>query len=177
MPELQKPPGVLCKNCKPGAGCTIYDKRPQLCREWYCGWRLLPFGEEWRPDRCQILVMMLTETMLKGLKYAVQINLIGSHDRISWQPLVSQIATFISNNVPVFLAVPGKAGHVFAQTYLNTFQPLREAIAIANFEMTVSALAQALQSCIDHPKPKYEFLPHVPTGALEPHPRGAAAAV
>jgi hypothetical protein len=36
--ELDKPPGPLCKHCKPGKGCKIYLKRPEVCRDFECEW-------------------------------------------------------------------------------------------------------------------------------------------
>lgn len=37
--EMDKPPGVACdKLCD--AGCSIYDQRPKVCREFYCLWRM-----------------------------------------------------------------------------------------------------------------------------------------
>jgi hypothetical protein len=61
-PELKKLPGVLCSHCVSGQGCAIYDSRPPVCRTWFCGWRTTDkLGEEWRPDRCGILVTVTTK--------------------------------------------------------------------------------------------------------------------
>jgi uncharacterized protein len=36
-PEIAKPANTWCKHCaKPG--CGIYDRRPQLCRDFQCEW-------------------------------------------------------------------------------------------------------------------------------------------
>lgn len=44
--EFDKPPGVACnKLCEDG--CSIYARRPRLCREFYCLWRMT---EAWLPD-------------------------------------------------------------------------------------------------------------------------------
>ena len=49
--ELDKPEGVWCRHCAPGrGGCTIYETRPPVCRNWNCNWILEPaLGPEWRP--------------------------------------------------------------------------------------------------------------------------------
>ena len=54
-PEMQKEAGAPCRHC--AAGCAIYDTRPTLCRDFYCGWRHLPIlDESWRPDKSGVFV-------------------------------------------------------------------------------------------------------------------------
>jgi hypothetical protein len=36
--ELEKDAGTLCKNCSVGGGCKIYNKRPEVCRDFECEW-------------------------------------------------------------------------------------------------------------------------------------------
>ena len=39
------------------AGCAIYATRPEACREYFCGWRALPFvGEHWFPPQSGMMV-------------------------------------------------------------------------------------------------------------------------
>jgi len=38
IPELEKPAGLLCGNCRLAAGCSIYANRPQVCRDFECEW-------------------------------------------------------------------------------------------------------------------------------------------
>jgi hypothetical protein len=49
--ELDKPSGVWCRHCAPGrGGCTIYETRPPVCRNWFCAWILdARLGSEWYP--------------------------------------------------------------------------------------------------------------------------------
>lgn len=55
VPELLKPAGVLCEHCT-GGGCSIYETRPQVCREWYCLWRRLgQMPDVLRPDRLGVV--------------------------------------------------------------------------------------------------------------------------
>jgi hypothetical protein len=60
-PELQKPGGVTCGNCRENAGCTIYATRPKVCRTWFCCWRIMAeFDDSWRPDKSNILITLET---------------------------------------------------------------------------------------------------------------------
>jgi hypothetical protein len=49
--ELDKPAGVWCRHCAPGrGGCTIYETRPNICRNWACSWIVdSRLGPEWYP--------------------------------------------------------------------------------------------------------------------------------
>jgi hypothetical protein len=51
VPDLDKEQGVWCKHCAPGAGgCTVYETRPPVCRDYACMWLTMPqIGDEWRP--------------------------------------------------------------------------------------------------------------------------------
>jgi len=58
--EVGKQPAQWCPHCKPGrGGCSIYADRPQVCRNWACGWLVnSDFGDEWFPQKCGIVVDM-----------------------------------------------------------------------------------------------------------------------
>lgn len=70
VPEI-KPDHEWCQYCKPGVkggGCTIYESRPQRCRDFLCQWRLDPrFGEHWYPAKAKIVV----DTTLRAGKLIV----------------------------------------------------------------------------------------------------------
>lgn len=52
---LGKPELTACPHQQDG--CTIYATRPDACREFYCGWRALPFvGEHWYPPTSGMMV-------------------------------------------------------------------------------------------------------------------------
>jgi hypothetical protein len=54
-PELKKPEGQACPNCA-GAGCAIYDARPEVCRTFNCAWKRIPsMPPETRPDRLGVM--------------------------------------------------------------------------------------------------------------------------
>jgi len=51
IPETQKPPYGLCGRARPGGGCADYAGRPDVCREFFCLWRLDgSLSDAWRPD-------------------------------------------------------------------------------------------------------------------------------
>ncbi len=55
--ELDKPPGVPCRNLAPGGGCGIHPDRPEVCRRFFCHWMTDPeLGDDWRPDRAGFLI-------------------------------------------------------------------------------------------------------------------------
>jgi len=56
--ELDKPEGVWCRHCAPGrGGCTIYETRPAVCRNWFCNWIADPnLGPEWQPLTCKMIL-------------------------------------------------------------------------------------------------------------------------
>jgi hypothetical protein len=57
VPELDKPDGVWCRHAKPGAGCGIYETRPQVCRGFMCLWVLEPrMSEALKPTRSKVVL-------------------------------------------------------------------------------------------------------------------------
>ena len=55
--ELGKPKDTWCTHCKISQGCTIYDKRPNPCRSFNCGylvWDQVP--ERWFPAKCKMVI-------------------------------------------------------------------------------------------------------------------------
>ena len=60
--ELEKPREKWCNHCAKGSGCTIYDQRPQSCRDFECVWLQTQskpghkMAPELRPDRCHVVL-------------------------------------------------------------------------------------------------------------------------
>lgn len=62
---LDKPAGSWCAHCSPPAGCTIYDSRPQECRDFACLWyESAVLGEEWKPIRSKIVLYLVDDERL-----------------------------------------------------------------------------------------------------------------
>jgi len=57
--ELEKPAGAWCRYCKPGKGCGSYVDRPQVCRDFHCGYLTeASLGEEWKPTVARMLLLL-----------------------------------------------------------------------------------------------------------------------
>ena len=57
IPALAKPEGVWCTNCNLASGCTIYEARPQECRDFFCHYRLdKDVPEHWKPNRSHMVL-------------------------------------------------------------------------------------------------------------------------
>jgi hypothetical protein len=53
IPELNKPAGQLCKHYS--NGCTIYDTRPEACKNFHCLYVLQNIPEHYRPDNLGVM--------------------------------------------------------------------------------------------------------------------------
>jgi len=53
--ELNKDYGVRCQHLS-DAGCGVYTKRPQSCKDWYCLWRWNVLSEAERPDLSGVML-------------------------------------------------------------------------------------------------------------------------
>jgi len=121
--ELKKFAGVLCQHCTEGAGCQIYDDRPSVCRGYNCGWKRLQFlGDEWRPDRCGILIGLVEkgEGIPAGFPPAgLKFDIMDSPRVLNWYPLVGLISREIERGMPVFLGIPTPVGYERRMVFLN----------------------------------------------------------
>lgn len=62
---LAKPAGSWCAHCSPPGGCTIYEGRPQECRDFACLWlESNALGEEWKPVRSKIVLYLVDDSRL-----------------------------------------------------------------------------------------------------------------
>src|SRR5262249_23038798 len=115
VPELKKLAGVLCEHCVEGGGCRIYANRPPVCKGWYCGWRRMSsLGDEWRPDRCGILINIVGrgEGIPEGYPQAgLKFDIVGSPQVLAWAPLINFIGAEIERGMAVFLGVPAPIGY------------------------------------------------------------------
>lgn len=57
---LDKPQGQWCTHCAAPKGCSIYERRPQECRDFACLWlENLALGPEWQPARCKMVLYLI----------------------------------------------------------------------------------------------------------------------
>jgi hypothetical protein len=54
--DVAKPVNELCRHWQIGAGCTIYDHRPPMCRSFTCAWLQGHLGDEWFPESAGIVL-------------------------------------------------------------------------------------------------------------------------
>jgi hypothetical protein len=54
---LNKPAGAWCQHFANGRGCTIYNDRPPVCRNFQCLWTMRnDLGDGWRPDQAKFMM-------------------------------------------------------------------------------------------------------------------------
>lgn len=117
-PELQKQNAVLCTHCTKSGGCSIYDDRPEVCRNWYCLWRQLPnLDDAWRPDR--IGLMGHTYGASDGYSQTIKWNVIGPPGMLKSKRVLSVFATFVQMGVGVYISAGAPAGYAGGKTLIN----------------------------------------------------------
>jgi hypothetical protein len=122
VPEIQKPAGLMCKHCIISGGCGIYQTRPNICRDWFCGWRRFGWLKNtWRPDKVGILVWTIDNPDSSEISggTALVFVVIGNCDVLFRPDVVEVIGSCVGQKVPTFLSVPGVPGHPGTQTLLN----------------------------------------------------------
>ncbi len=149
-PEMRKGSGVVCKHCN-GRGCAIYETRPGNCREYYCGWRLMPhFGPEWRPDLSGVLVSPQNENIPPQyeLREGIEFMILGGEAAVTRPGFWEFVAMLVLRRVPVFFAIPGPEGTVAARAFANDI--LAPIVARKNGNDMIAALLGMLDAAKAH---------------------------
>ena len=107
-PNIAKPAGVPCRHLtKPG--CAIYEHRPQMCRAWLCGWRLIAgLPDTWRPDLSGILIYQKRSEHPAYVADGFVIALANGLAHINDTAVLGFIQNLVKNRIPIFLIL--KAG-------------------------------------------------------------------
>jgi hypothetical protein len=89
--ELDKPSGVWCRHCAPGrGGCTIYETRPPVCRNYFCSWIVdSRLGPEWYPLTSKMILSLENS----GQRVCVRVEP-GHADAWRREPYYSQLKTW-----------------------------------------------------------------------------------
>jgi len=127
--ELQKTSHVLCVHCREHDGCQIYPERPQVCRDYDCGLRMLPgLPASWRSDLSGIFVdrVRFKEDALEKIpaeyKREFMLQLLLLRPEAIEDPLLPEVVgAFVDVKIPVFLGVCGPPGFQNALVFLNPF--------------------------------------------------------
>jgi hypothetical protein len=106
-PELRKASGTPCPHLAV-TGCGIYDRRPQVCRAFLCGWRLLPeLDESWRPDLSGAMLLRLSESEIPGAYRAAGpgwVFVILDGDKSLTSKLARHVAGLAARKIAVYLS-------------------------------------------------------------------------
>lgn len=124
--DLQKAAGVACHHLMPdGGGCKIHDLRPQICRQFFCGWRFGFGTDNHRPDKSGVVVVLPNE-----LTNACNIFLDFDWDGQSTETLPPEVALMLES-----LARAGAPLHIFMTgadkpiaTILHKESPLMDSV-------------------------------------------------
>lgn len=143
--ELQKHARVLCKN-HGDHGCQIYETRPGVCRNWYCGWRMMPnLDDDWRPDKSGIIVEFKPNDIPEHyeLREGIKFFIIGSHQSIFRRGFAEMIGACVEARVPTFISIPGPFGHFPAKAFLN--DAINSAVVERDRDKVLSVIIGALE--------------------------------
>jgi hypothetical protein len=148
--EFRKTSGVLCQHCREGVGCGIYHSRPPVCRDWYCGWRLLPYlPDDWRPDRSGVIVYFLTESEIFENEipshYQTKVMfkfIILSEAAIERLGFAEIIGGLVASGILTFLAICGPAGYQQAKVFIN--EAIKDAVAHGDRDGAMAVLRQSM---------------------------------
>lgn len=150
-PGLSKCIGELCRHYRAERGCAIYAERPQLCRDFDCSWRRLPLPDEWRPDRCEILIIAEPEDTEAGIKPGTKFFFYGSLERIFWRPFIAFASSLILADRQVYISVPGADGACAHMLPIIPIPELKQALATSQNAALVGVVASIVQECLDAP--------------------------
>src|SRR4051812_3751901 len=89
---VDKPGNQLCRHWQTGTGCTIYERRPPMCRSFVCAWLQGPLGDDWFPAKSGIIVHFSQD--------AVNVT-VDDHcpDRWREEPYFSKLAEWSLNGI------------------------------------------------------------------------------
>ena len=66
VPEINKRAWEKCTHCV-NNGCSIYEKRPQLCKDFECAYLQGGKDIKFRPDKCGVMFVKRSERIFSGI--------------------------------------------------------------------------------------------------------------
>lgn len=156
-PGLSKHIGELCRHYRAERGCAIYAERPQLCRDFSCSWLRLPLPDEWRPDRCEILIIAEPEDPEAGIKPGTKFFFYGSLERIFWRPFIEFASSLILAGRQVYISIPASEGAFAHMIPVVPIPALKLALAAGQSAALVGVVATIVQECRDAPNIPVRF--------------------
>lgn len=169
--DFKKTSGTACSHCSVGRGCKIYQARPSVCREFYCGWRYLPLLDAaWRPDQSGILIVFEEDDSTVPPEYdirpVIKFLVTGPKSSVLELQFIRYLNGLIHRGAPSFLAVPGPPGCFPVKAFLNDL--LKEEVARADgrgIALKLSGLYDHLAEGEFHKVTFARDLPQTPTSA------------
>lgn len=136
-PALTKKADVRCPHLSNQTGCGIYKERPNVCRTWFCGWRVMPFlRDDMRPDRSKILIKQDETGFVFQPLRAEHVN------NLTDENVLEAIGTLVSNNIEVKTSIPTRPG------YCNSLMSIHDQLRIAVENLDLQAARQTMRSII-----------------------------
>lgn len=146
---LEKHAGVACRHCT-GAGCAIYESRPQFCRDYHCVWRSMPaLADGWRPDLSGVMIVWGTVPEGFAGEHAVDVILLGPAETLTTDAFVTMVGGLIAQGVATFLDLPRGPGFLSTNALLNDL--LEPAIAARDRALARTLLASAYAHMMERP--------------------------
>ena len=108
IPQLRKEARVPCQHLTT-SGCGIYAERPNVCREFLCGWRLFEeMGDDWRPDLSGVMALRWSPAELpaawKTAPYGVHLLVTGGEQAVQRPAFIRYVAQTMARGIPIFLS-------------------------------------------------------------------------
>lgn len=111
-PELQKKARMPCPHLngpQRSKGCSIYETRPGVCRQFLCGWRLFEeMDDAWRPDRSGVLALRKDPSELppawRTAPYGVHLVILSGEAAVMRPAFAAYVAKLMARGIPVFLS-------------------------------------------------------------------------
>lgn len=104
-PELQKPAGERCRHCD-GGGCTIYQRRPEICRDWNCAWRRVrALPDTARPDLIGVMFELAQPAAPRSILHKLYVRgiAVNSWEDFNHPDALRAIAHFRTLTLPLWL--------------------------------------------------------------------------
>lgn len=108
-PQLKKAEGEVCSNCT-GAGCAIYEQRPEVCRGFNCAWKRIPtMPVETRPDHLGVMFTLERHLPPRNLfEHLFYIGVATYDPRALETPMTRDVLAMLSEGVlPVWVCWQG----------------------------------------------------------------------
>ena len=106
-PALTKAQNVRCPNSLPDNRCGIHDRRPQTCRDFLCGWRLLRWVHPGlRPDLSGVMIRVMPKDIDGSHRLCMLVTFLTDAG-LDADGAAEAVAAAVADGVPVFLHIQG----------------------------------------------------------------------